>query len=301
MPWTLLDSTSVNFADGAAGHAVTWPGGAPADGALLVLAVNSVTTVSTPSGWTPIEADVNQQGAYMWYRDASGEAGTVTVTTSGDHPTAATLLRYSGQATSPLDVHAVARDTFNALATSPAVGPLTLAGSAQLVVLAVGGTNNAGGTGTSPTPSAGYAVLGDSGMAGSGGTAVQQFVTGRTDGSGSQAPSVSWSGGTFEHRTAIAATFSPATATSVAAEQATETDVAQPVGGRKLAAAGQPAETGTAQPVTPRKLAAVGLAVETGAAQRLTVVGGTAPPTSAVFRGATDRGRDPFRPGPWRA
>lgn len=340
MPWTLLDSTSVNFADGNAGHAVSWPGGAPADGGLLILAVNSITTVSTPSGWTPIEADVNQQGAYMWYRVAASEAGSVTVTTNGDHPTDATLLRWSGQGASPLDVHTVARATFDARTFSPAIGPLSLSGSGELVVLAAGGSNNTGGAGTSPVPSTGYSLLGDSGMAGSGSTAVQQFVTGRTDGSGSQAPSVSWSGGTFDHRTSIAAAFSPASATSVAAGQATETDTAQPVGGRKVAAAGQPAETDTAQPVgasklaaasqaaetdtaqpiggvklraagqpvetdvaqpiAARKFAAVGRAVEVDAATRLTVVGGAPASTTPVFRGATDRSRDPFRPGPWR-
>jgi hypothetical protein len=260
--WSLLDSTSAAFADGSGGHAVSWPSGAPASGNLLVLAVASDTTVSTPVGWTLATSDVQQEGAYLWYRLAGGsEASSVTITTNGDHNAAAALLRYSGSAaSSPLDVTDKAAAT-NALASAtPTLTGATLAGSGELCVLAACLHGDDTGAATGATPSAGYTALVTSGMSGSGTAAAQVIVAGRTDGSGSQAPSMSWTK-QFKDRTALFGAWLPtgggASVDAVAALTTTATHTATAAVTRPAGAAPAAAATITATASADRAAAAV--------------------------------------------
>jgi hypothetical protein len=206
--WSLLDSGTAAFADGNAGHAVSYTGGGPASGDLLVLAVASDTTVSTPSGWTLATSDVQQEGAYLFYRLAgAGESTSVTVTTNGDHNTAVAYLRYSGAAaSSPLDVTDKAAATNSLGTATPTLAGATLAGSGELCVLAACLHGDDTGAATGATPSTGYTALLTSAMQGSGTSAAQVIVAGRTDGSGAQAPSVSWTK-QFKDRTALFGAF----------------------------------------------------------------------------------------------
>lgn len=208
MAWTLLDSGVLAFADGGSGKVFTYPGGAPANGNLLILAVNSDTTVSTPAGWTAVKTDVANQGAYLFTKVASSEGTTVTVTTTGDHNAALSYLRYSGQAVSALDVTVATRAGPGT--TSSAVAPSALAETGELCLLFGMLHNYVTSTPPSaPVAGSGYTVLLDTGVAGAAGapSAAAHYVIGRTDGSGSQTPTVSWSGSGFWDLTSIFVAF----------------------------------------------------------------------------------------------
>lgn len=211
MSWTLLDSDTATFADGNAGHTYTFPGAAAA-GNLIVLGLNSNTTITTPTGYTAAETDVGNQGAYVYYKVASGGETSVSVTTSGNHNTALSFLRYSGADTSaPLDKTADARVINNSTPqASPSVSPASLTGSNTLCLL-YGMVHNSGSATaiSGVTASTGYTSLLTTSASGglNSATAALHFVIGRTDGSGLQTPSVSWSGGAWENRTAIFVSF----------------------------------------------------------------------------------------------
>ena len=135
MTWTLVDSGSAGFANGNTGHVYSFPGTAAVAGDLLTVSVSSDTTVSTPSGWSVATSDVNAIGAYLFYKVAAGGEPSVTITTSGNFPTAIGYLRYSGAAGTPLDVVAHANSTaFNT--TTPTATTGTLAGVGELSIAA---------------------------------------------------------------------------------------------------------------------------------------------------------------------
>lgn len=216
MSWSLLDSNTAIFTDGNAGHAFTFPGAASA-GDLLVVGVNSDTTVTTPSGYTAAQTDVGNQGCYVFYKVAAGGETAVTITTSGDHETALSFLRYSGATATPGDQVAVTRIINNDIPqASPTVSPSALTGSGELCLLYGMVHHSQSATAvTGVTASSGYTTLLETAASGGLNTtaASKHFVIGRTDGSGSQSPSVSWSGGLFQDRTAIFVSFISGTQT----------------------------------------------------------------------------------------
>lgn len=210
MAWSLLDSDTTSFADGNAGHAYTFPHAVSA-GNLLILGVNSDTVVSTPSGYTVAVSDVGNQGAYVFYKVAAGGETAVTVTTSGDHATALSFLRYSGSTATPLDqvtaVRVINNDTPQA---SPTVSPSALAGTGELAVLYGMGHHSQSATAISGvTASTGYTVLLTTPVSGGLNTtpASCHFVIAKTTATGSESPSVSWSGALFQDRTALFVSF----------------------------------------------------------------------------------------------
>lgn len=210
MVWSLLDSGTAVFADGNAGHLFTYPGGTPATNDLLLLCVASDTVVTTPLGWTLQNAnssDVQQMGAYFYLRVAGvAEAGLVTLTTSGDHPTAIAYLRYSGNAASPFDVNQKSAVTNTNGTATPTLPGATLAASGELCVLAVCLHGDDTGTATGVTPSAGYTTLLTSARQGTSPNSAQIAIIARTDGTGSQTPSATWTNA-YKDRTALFAAF----------------------------------------------------------------------------------------------
>lgn len=211
MAWTLVNSDGVGFADGNAGHAYTIPSGAPSVGDLDVLMVNSNTVVTTPSGFTVARSRVNSQGSYIYYRFAiGGESGSITITTSGDHPTDLLWSRWTGG--SAFDIAADAGVDGVAGTTTPAVNTGAIAQAASLS-LAFGALHS--GTGqTSPVWSAGYTALA-SATNGTGSTGVTAYGGYNTNaGTAAETPNVSWTTNASD-RYILVAVFSPAGGSNV--------------------------------------------------------------------------------------
>ena len=161
MSWTLLNSDTTTFADGNAGHVYTPAFGA---GQLDVLCVNSDTTVSTPvtsggAAWTLGPTFVGNQGAYIWYRIATGgEGSTITVTTTGNFPTQVSLSSWSA-GTITADQNAVAHIDGTDGNGTPVATTAALAVTGELSV-AFGAIHSLdGGTATSPVWATGYTAL----------------------------------------------------------------------------------------------------------------------------------------------
>lgn len=198
MSWNLAASNAVNFADGNTGHLYTFSAGAPTVGALDVLCVNSATTVSTPSSsggaaWTLGPTFVGNQGSYLWYRIATGgEPSTVTVTTSGNFPTALGWSRWTANSVTA-DVHAVSSQDNNNASTTPAVTTGTLGATGELSIAFAALSGFSAVSVSSPSWSAGYTALTGPAQSGTGSTDVAQWVGYNTNaGTAAETPNVSW-------------------------------------------------------------------------------------------------------------
>lgn len=205
MAWTPVLSDKAGFADGNAGHTITLV--APQAGDIDVFFVNSDTVVSTPSGFTlPTNASqINNQGAYGFYRIATGSEGAnVTLTTSGDFNAVAGWSRWRGGLA--FDVAAGAQINSTVGGTTPAIDTGTLAGANELVVAAALLHRLASPGPTTPVWSSGYTGLTEV-TQGTGTSGCTQFVGYRTDaGTAAETPSVTWTDGAFD-RYAIALAF----------------------------------------------------------------------------------------------
>lgn len=205
MAWTQVLSDKVGFADGNAGHVITLV--APQAGDIDVFYVNSDTVVSTPSGFTlPANASqVNNQGAYGFYRIATGSEGAnVTITTSGNFNAVAGWSRWRGGLA--FDVAAGAQINSAVGGATPAIDTGTLAGTNELVVVAALLHRLASPEPNTPVWSTGYTGLTEV-TQGTGTAGVTQFTAYRTDaGTAAETPSATWTDGAFD-RYAIALAF----------------------------------------------------------------------------------------------
>jgi hypothetical protein len=204
MAWTLVASDAVGYADGGTGHVYTLPSGAPTAGDLDILAVNSDTVVSTPSGFTLAVSAVNSQGAYLYYRYASGSEGsTVTITTSGSHPTVTGWQRWRGGLGFEIGVEAHV-DTSSG-STTPAVSTGTLAGTGRLVVAHAALHALSPTAPNTPVWSGGYTDSGVTASNGIGSTAPALFIGYNSNaGTAAEAPSVSWAQATTDRYILVA-------------------------------------------------------------------------------------------------
>ena len=133
--FNLENSSFGYFTDGSGGHSYTLPA-TPTAANLLVLCVNSDTTVSTPSGWTlPTNGSfVVQQGAYVFYKLAAGSETAVTITTSGNFGTLVSYFEYSGNhASAPFDKAGNAQQDHGGYISTPSVS-VTPATSGELLL-----------------------------------------------------------------------------------------------------------------------------------------------------------------------
>lgn len=261
MGWALLDYGVAGFSDGNGGHSYSYPGGAPAPGDLLVVAVSSDTVVSTPADWLSAVSDVGNIGTYIFYRVAGGsEPGSVVITTSGNFPTEIGYLRYGGAAATPLDVTAHAAHTVSTNST-PAATTDPLAGAGELSVAAACLGGMGGGTPSTPVWSAGYTNRLD-GQTGTGNTDQHLFVADRYDaGAAAESPSCTWTSNA-NNQTLLIATFKPAGGHTVALGQASQTDTATPVAKAKNRTLVLPTETDTASLVAGAKSRTLGQATQ---------------------------------------
>jgi hypothetical protein len=191
---SLVDSGTATFSDGNAGHSYSFPAGAPSTGQLDVLCVNSDTSVSTPStggaAWTLGTSHAGSQGAYLWYRIATGGEGTsTTITTSGNAATQVAYTRW-GNVTAA-DVNAVAFIEIPGT-TTPSVNTGTLSAAGELSVAFAALHSMAAGNVTSPSWSTGYTqLLAD--QSGTTATDVAAFVAYNLNaGTAAETPNVSW-------------------------------------------------------------------------------------------------------------
>ncbi len=226
MAFSMIDHTEVSFADGNAGHAVTFPAGAPSANDLDVICVNSDTTVSTPSGFSVATTFVNNQGSYIFYRFAAGSEGaSVTITTAGDFNTEVEWSRWSGGAA--FDVGTNAHIDSNGNTATPALNTGALAASGELGIAFAALTDSVAALATTPVWSTGYTAIGTATI-GSGGSpnAVTGFSAYNTPvGTAAETPSVSWTNA-YRNRYILFASFTATTATSAPAGNAAGTGTA---------------------------------------------------------------------------
>lgn len=218
MTWTLVNSDAVLFSDGNTGHVYTYPSGAPAVGDLDILCVNSDTTVTTPSGLIlPTNGSfVGNQGAYFYYRYATGgEGSTSTITTAGNFSTHLAWMRWQGGLGFDLAVNAhVDGSSGN---STPAASTGTLGNTGELVV-GFAAVHNIGGAMTSPVWSSGYTGVTATSALG-GGQAAGFTGYNANAGTASESPSVSWSGGSPFDRYMLVAAFTAAVVGGAAANE----------------------------------------------------------------------------------
>lgn len=308
MPATLVGSDAVGFADGNGGHVYTFPAGAPAAGDLDVLCINSNTVVATPAGFAVATSRVGGQGAYVFWRKATGgEPGTVTITTAGDHNTVLVWSRWSGVDT--LDQVAVSGVDGAGGLTSPAVTMPPLAGAGELVV-ASAALHALSEVVTGPVWSSGYAELQSMGQGGVGSSAVHALVAARTDGSGVESPSVSWAGSAADRYMLVAAFTASAAGVVLAGTAATTAAFTAIAAGTRIVAgsavgsatltataAGTPQVPGKASTAIGYTATAAGLRTVKGtAALAISFTSGTTVPTGAVTLRATAHPAATFRP-----
>ena len=210
MPATVVQSQAGTFSDGNAGHLVTF-GSTAGSGNLLVLTVASDTVVSTPSGWTlPTNGSrVGGQGAYLFYKFATGSETGVTVTTSGNLATTFSFVEYSGVGAFDVATN-VGVDGVGGSST-PSV-TLTAAGAGELHVF-VAGLHILAGAGTSPSWTGSVTQFLDSGYNATS-PGEQQFYGHVLAAAGAATTTVaSWSTQTAADRYTIAAAFTLAAVT----------------------------------------------------------------------------------------
>ena len=214
MSWSLLDSGGAGFSDGNGGHAFSFPSGAASAGDLLILGISSDTVVSTPSGWSAAVSDVGNIGAYVFYLVATGGETSVTITTSGNFPTAAGFLRYSGATGTPLDVTAAGRSVVSGNSTpSATTGALATTGELSIAAVCLGGLQAGSQTGISW--STGYTNRIDQTSGGTGNSDQHVFVAdNRNAGTSAESPSASWTGST-NNQTLLVATFKPSAGSTI--------------------------------------------------------------------------------------
>lgn len=203
MTWVLIDSGTFAFADGNAGH-VCDLGGAPAANDLDVLCVNSDTLVNLPDGFTLADSAVNSQGAYVFFRKATGvEGSTVTVTTVGNFNAQVSWSRWSGS--DALDVASSSQIDGSAGTVTPAHSTGVLADADELVI-AFAALHNFSTAPAAPVWSTGYDPV-TAVSQGAGTSGVAGLVGYRTDaGPAAETPSVTWTNG-VANRYIITATF----------------------------------------------------------------------------------------------
>lgn len=205
MAIVLLDSDSVGFSDGGSGHVYNYPLGAPNLDDLDILAVNSDTTVSTPSGFTLRRSEVANQGSYIFSRKAvGGEAASTTITTAGDFRTTLTWHRFSG--TDAFDV-ATGAQLNTAGTASPAVNTGALAGTGDELVYVFEANHQFAVTPNTPVWSAGYTPTETVSQTTGPGNSVNAFSAYRTNaGPAAETPSVTWTDAA-DHRYMLVAAF----------------------------------------------------------------------------------------------
>jgi hypothetical protein len=205
--WALVGSEGVGYSDGNTGHVYTYPSGAPSAGDLDILCINSDTVVSTPPGYSLATSRVNSQGSYFFYRFAvGGEAGTTSITTSGNFPTSQVWGRFSGGTS--FDVAANSGVDGTAGSSTPAVSSGTIAQANSLAVIFAALHSLGSPIPASPTFSSGYSLVASS-TQGTGSTGSVGFVGyNPAAGTAAESPTVSWTNNCSD-RYALIAVFSP--------------------------------------------------------------------------------------------
>jgi hypothetical protein len=167
-----------------------------------LIGINSDTTVNTPDGFDLLDSNVNNQGSYVFIRQAvGGESDSVTITKNTDL-VPATLVwgRISG---GTLDAHAKATAVGSSSGSSPEATTSTLAETGELAVAFAALHRYAGSTPTDPAFTNGFEVI-DMATQGSGNSACAAIL-GSIENVGTDPVSTNatWTNGTFDRDTYI--------------------------------------------------------------------------------------------------
>ena len=198
MGWTLVNSATLTFADGASpGHTYTLPSGAPSTGELDIVCVNSDTTITSVSSsggasWTEGANHLGNEAAQLWYRFATGgEPTTVVIITGSNDNTSLSWSRWDGGKSA--DVNAVSHQDGTYAVTTPAVNTGALAVTGELVVAFAAMSFFNATTMSTPVWSTGYTNMTGPSQTGTGGSDVGQWVGYNTNaGTAAETPNVSW-------------------------------------------------------------------------------------------------------------
>lgn len=215
-----VDSGTFVFADGNAGHSCSL-GSSPSAGQWDVICANSDTVISTPSGFTLAESAVNNQGSYVFVREAAGgEGSTVTITTSGNFNTSVHWSRWPSELTA-LDASVNAQASGTPNTTTPAVSTGALAESGELSIAFAALHSTGTANQSSPVWSAGYTALTGPAAQSSGASGANGFVAYNGNaGTAAETPNVSWSGDGCADRYILVITFTVAATAPVTGDLA---------------------------------------------------------------------------------
>lgn len=206
MAFSKVDEKYTSFADGgtangSTGHDVVGVNATTATaGDVDALFVGSDTTVTTPSGFTPVQSFVGNQGGYHFERICTGgESATIRVKTAGDFNTTALFQRWRG--CGARDVAVNSHVDSNGALTSNAINSGTLAAATELVIVASVMTDSVSAAPTLNAWSAGYTPGDGASSIGTGATCSAGFISHKNPaGTAAETPSVSWTPDNLRNR-----------------------------------------------------------------------------------------------------
>lgn len=124
--------------------AVTWASARTA-GSLLLLAANSDSTLTTPTGWTLDQSQVNNSGLYLWWR-ISDNSATDAPSLDNNASTAIAWAEYTGNTATPSDV-STSSGTAASAATAWSTGTTGTTAQADELAVALWGSSKNFATG----------------------------------------------------------------------------------------------------------------------------------------------------------
>lgn len=192
----------VDYFSTAAGtsHLITW-GTTPVNNNLLILTVVGDNIISTPAGWSVAITGSDFCETAIFYKVASGESGSVTVTTLTGHA-CITAFEYSGMATvSPFDVADANIDQADPIVCGPT------ATTAQNDELAIGTIGISGATPTVSSWDNAFVQQSDLVSTGTGTLVRNSTATKVLTATGTPTSNVDLSGAGNSHNVGLMATF----------------------------------------------------------------------------------------------
>lgn len=186
-----------SFADGGSGRNIVNPDGPPAAGDFEVLWANSDGIVNQPTDFATGASRVNNQGGYLFTRQADGsETDTINITTpQGNVNCRIIWLRVSGALA--IDVIQMAGVDGSIAASSPAFTSTALAQANEAAFFGILLHSFSAGIPTAVNWSTGYTTMGADGNQGTGGTGTFSAIAVKDPaGPGAESPTATWTNAT---------------------------------------------------------------------------------------------------------
>lgn len=211
MAIAVVDTDALAFGVTGAGVVYNFPGGAAGATDWDILCVNSDALISTPATWTVARSEVNQQGSYIFVKQAAPASVTVS-SPSGAGPFNATLTwaRISGALAVDVTTGVQAATSAN---STPAISTGVLAQTGEIVFMSAAlhslgpGDQNTASWSTGFTP-AEFVVMGSGGSGCAAGLGYKLNA-----GTAAETPVMSWLGNGAADRYSLIVTFTASAVT----------------------------------------------------------------------------------------